>query len=134
VPPYGLPAALAAPSHAAVTAIRNVFDGQALVLMVPKVNKLTGAATGAARQTPCRAKAKHKQGMPNVFEATVALRRTGAHGLRVIAADAADLIVEEEASYADCEPNAPRRQTTDSDTAAVRPRRRGRRLLAFCWS
>jgi hypothetical protein len=62
----------------------------------------------------------------------VALRRTSAYGLHVNVADAADVIVEEEASHADCEPNTPRRQTSDLDSAAVRPRRRGRRFLAFC--
>ncbi len=57
--------------------------------------------------------------------------RTGAHGLReLIAPCVTRCIVEEKAPYTACEPNASGRQTSDSDTAAVRPFRRGRRLLA----
>jgi hypothetical protein len=73
-------------------------------------------------------------------EVKLELRRTGgahggAHGLLEKAAvDAAGFIVEEEASFAGREPNASGRQTSDSDTAAVRLCRRGRRFVAFCWS
>jgi hypothetical protein len=52
----------------------------------------------------------------------------------MVAEAAHRFIVEEEASFAGREPNASDRQTSDSDTAAVRLCRRGRRLIAFCWS
>jgi hypothetical protein len=107
-----------------------------------------GEREGTHRSAHMRARARthtnaheHKQGTDICVGWTllmrithrVAPRRTGAHGLRVNAA-LADFIVEEEASHADCEPKAPGRQSTDSDFAAVRPRRRGRRLLAVGWS
>jgi threonine dehydrogenase-like Zn-dependent dehydrogenase len=52
VPPYGLPAASAATSHAPASITTGVFDGQTAVLLPPKENKLiTGAAAGAARRS-----------------------------------------------------------------------------------